>query len=224
MLVGFDATEIHPSACSHRECVSPNQTLRTLPNLITCGRTVACLALTAASVHSHQLRFCVAALAVYWVGDILDGWVARGTDRETTVGAVLDIACDRVCILLVFLAYLSAGLTSHLASIWVFLTEFLIIDSILSLSFLAWPIRSPNYFYVVSRPAYLFNWSRPAKSLSSGFFIVLVAVDVHPALSMAVALGLLVSKTYWLVVVSRLPRLQAAGTSCAWELSQPHQG
>jgi Phosphatidylglycerophosphate synthase len=224
VLVGFDETEIYPGTCSHRECVSPNHSLRTIPNLITCGRTIACLALTAASVYGHQLLACVAALAVYWLGDILDGWVARATDRETAVGAVLDIACDRICILLVFLAYLSAGLTGHLASIWVFLTEFLIIDSILSLSFLAWPIRSPNYFYVVSRRAYLFNWSRPAKSLSSGLFIVLVAVDVHPALSMTVALGLLVSKTYWLVVVSRLPRLPIAGTSCAWELSRPHQG
>ena len=38
----------------------------------------------------------------------------------------------------------------------------------LSLAFMAWPIRSPNYFYVVDRRIWLWNWSRPGKAANSG--------------------------------------------------------
>ena len=33
----------------------------------------------------------------------------------------------------------------------VYLFEFMVIDLFLSLAFLAWPIRSPNYFYAVDQ-------------------------------------------------------------------------
>ena len=36
-------------------------------------------------------------------------------------------------------------------AVFVYLAEFMVVDCFLSIAFLAWPIRSPNYFYVVDR-------------------------------------------------------------------------
>ena len=49
------------------------------------------------------------AYAVYWVGDILDGWSARRLGQETRLGAVLDIVSDRACT-----SVLCVGLLAHL--------------------------------------------------------------------------------------------------------------
>ena len=46
----------------------------------------------------------------------------------------------------------------------------MVIDGFLSLAFLAWPITSPNYFYVVDRRLWLLNWSHPGKAVNSGLF------------------------------------------------------
>ena len=42
-------------------------------------------------------RCSALAYAVYWVGDIADGWAARRLGQETRAGAVLDIVSDRAC-------------------------------------------------------------------------------------------------------------------------------
>ena len=72
------------------------------------------------------------AYAVYWLGDILDGWLARRLDQETRLGAVLDIVSDRACT-----ALLCAGLLAHLPGAWVlavaFLLSFAVLDTMLSL-------------------------------------------------------------------------------------------
>ena len=46
-------------------------------------------------VAADDPRLLVAAYAVYWVGDIADGWAARRLGQETRAGAVLDIVSDR---------------------------------------------------------------------------------------------------------------------------------
>ena len=58
---------------------------------------------------SATSRCSVLAYAVYWVGDILDGWSARRLDQETRLGAVLDIVSDRACT-----SVLCVGLVAHL--------------------------------------------------------------------------------------------------------------
>ena len=52
----------------------------------------------------------------------------------------------------------------------------MVIDCFLSLAFLAWRIRSPNYFYVVDRTMYRFNWTHPGKATNSGLFAVFLLV------------------------------------------------
>ena len=58
----------------------------------------------------------------------------------------------------------------------IYLAEFMVVDCFLSLAFLAWPMRSPNYFYVVDRTLWLWNWSKPGKAVNSSLFAVLLLV------------------------------------------------
>jgi phosphatidylglycerophosphate synthase len=69
----------------------------TWPNRISLIRTVLALAVGAVAATERSLALLAVAYAVYWVGDVLDGWVARRTGTETRQGAVLDILCDRAC-------------------------------------------------------------------------------------------------------------------------------
>jgi CDP-diacylglycerol--glycerol-3-phosphate 3-phosphatidyltransferase len=70
----------------------------------------------------------------------------------------------------------------------------MVIDAFLSLAFMAWPIRSPNYFYVVDQRIYRWNWSKPAKAVNSALFAVLLLVTGWWWLGLVIALALLVLK------------------------------
>jgi CDP-diacylglycerol--glycerol-3-phosphate 3-phosphatidyltransferase len=86
----------------------------------------------------------------------------------------------------------------------IYLLEFMVVDCLLSLAFLAWPIRSPNYFYVVDRPLWLWNWSRPGKAANSALFAVLLLVTGWVWLGVAIALALLALKCASLVRLVRI--------------------
>jgi CDP-diacylglycerol--glycerol-3-phosphate 3-phosphatidyltransferase len=177
--------------------------LATPANVVTLVRTVASVGLAGVAVDQSSLPLLVAALAVYWVGDILDGLVARVLRCESRVGAVLDILCDRFCAAAFYLGV--AWLMPPLVwPVLVYLAEFMVIDCLLSLAFLAWPIRSPNYFYVVDRSLWLWNWSKPGKAANSALFAVLLLVTESAVLGLVVAGALLVMKA---VSLTRLMRL-----------------
>ena len=167
--------------------------LLTGATVITAVRTVASVALAATAAHQESLALLVAALAVYWVGDMLDGFYARVRDCETRIGAVLDILCDRLnaAAFYIGLAWLQPDLSP---AIFVYLAEFMVVDCFLSIAFLAWPVRSPNYFFVVDRPIWLWNWSKPAKAVNSALFAVLLLVTGWMWLGLAIASVLLVLK------------------------------
>ena len=86
----------------------------------------------------------------------------------------------------------------------VYLAEFMVVDCFLSLAFLAWPIRSPNYFFVVDRPLWLWNWSKPGKAVNSSLFAVLLLVTGWVWVGVAIASALLVLKSVSLVRLGRL--------------------
>jgi len=86
----------------------------------------------------------------------------------------------------------------------VYLVEFAVVDMVLSLAFISWPLISPNYFYLVDRPLWLWNWSKPAKAVNSSAFAVLLLVTESVWLCTAVAGGLLVVKIGSLVRLVRL--------------------
>ncbi|HEX6874150.1 MAG TPA: CDP-alcohol phosphatidyltransferase family protein [Nocardioidaceae bacterium] len=177
--------------------------LGTSANVITLIRTVAAVAVIGGAAQRHSLTMLLAGLGIYWAGDILDGTVARVFGCETRVGAVLDILSDRFCAGAFYLGLV--WLTPALAwPILLYLAEFMVVDCLLSLAFLAWPIRSPNYFYVVDRRLWLWNWSKPGKVANSAIFAVLLVVTENAALGLVVASALLLLKSLSLVRLMRL--------------------
>ncbi|HEX6485499.1 MAG TPA: CDP-alcohol phosphatidyltransferase family protein [Nocardioidaceae bacterium] len=177
--------------------------LGTPANVITLVRTVAAVATAGVAAQQESLTLLVVALVVYWVGDILDGVVARLRGCETRIGATLDILSDRFCAASFYfgLVWLMPDLTWP---VMVYLAEFMVVDCFLSLAFLAWPIRSPNYFFVVDRRLWLWNWSKTGKAVNSAFFAVLLLVTESAVLGLVVAFALLLLKCVSLVRLMRL--------------------
>ena len=171
--------------------------------LVTGVRTVAAVALAGAAAYQESLTLLVVSLVVYWVGDMLDGGVARLLGCETRIGAALDILSDRFCAAAFYFGLI--WLQPEFApAVLVYLAEFMVVDCFLSLAYLAWPIRSPNYFFVVDRPLWLWNWSKPGKAVNSALFAVLLLVTGWVWVGLAVATALLVLKA---VSLARLARI-----------------
>jgi CDP-diacylglycerol--glycerol-3-phosphate 3-phosphatidyltransferase len=162
------------AACGHHGCIDQStENVVTVANGITLTRTAGCLAAVTLSISTGQPWLLFAGLAVHCLGDIADGMVARRRNEETRAGAVLDIVSDRLCIAVYYLSY---GHLQHdmLLPIALFLFQFMVLDAHLSLAFLNWPLRSLNYFYLVDRLLYAWNWSTPGKALNSGALILVM--------------------------------------------------
>ena len=176
--------------------------LRTVANDITAVRTVAAVAVAVAALVTGSLGLLAAAYGVYWLGDVLDGLAARRLGQETRVGAVLDIVGDRACT-----AVLCTGLVSLVPGVaivaLVFLPSFLVLDTMLSLAFLCWPLLSPNYFYLVDRRVWALNWSPPAKAANTAGVIGAVAFGQY-TLALGVALAVLAVKLWSTAAMARL--------------------
>ena len=164
--------------------------LLTPATVITAVRTVASLALSLLAAVEQDLTLLVVALLVYWVGDILDGAVARWRGCETRIGAVLDILCDRLNCAGFYLGVCWIE-PDAVIPVGIYLASFMVVDTFLSLAFLAWPVRSPNYFYAVDERIWRWNWSKPAKAVNSAVFAVFLLVDQLWWVALAMALLLL---------------------------------
>ncbi|MGZ5400090.1 MAG: CDP-alcohol phosphatidyltransferase family protein [Nocardioides sp.] len=180
-----------------------SEPLTTVPNVVTLVRTFGAVGIGAYAVASHSLVLLALAYAVYWIGDMADGWAARHLDQETRIGAVLDIVGDRACTSL-----LCVGLLAHLPEIWpvaiVFLLSFMVLDTMLSLAFLCWPIASPNYFYLVDRRVWQLNWSPIAKAANTAGVVVAVALGAYAA-AFVVAAAVVLVKIWSAARVNELP-------------------
>ena len=175
----------------------------TSATVITAVRTVVSVVLAGLAAQQSSLTLLVVALVVYWAGDSLDGFVARIRGCETRIGAVLDILSDRFCAASFYLGLVWLH-HEYAVPVFIYLAEFMVIDCFLSLAFLAWPVRSPNYFYVVDRPLWLWNWSKPGKAVNSSLFAVLLLVTGWVWVGAAIATALLVLKTVSLVRLGRI--------------------
>ena len=167
--------------------------LFTSATVVTFIRTAISLGFSLAGAYQGSKTLLVVGLIVYWVGDTLDGEVARWRNCETRIGAVIDMLSDRLNCAGFYLGL--AWLDPIMAyPVSVYLFEFMVIDAFLSLAFIAWPIRSPNYFHVVDRRIYLWNWSRLGKAANSGLFAVLLLATGWWWLGLIIAIGLLALK------------------------------
>ncbi len=204
--MGVASERIYADAASER--------LLTGATAITFVRTVATLGLSLWAAYVESLALLVSGLVVYWVGDTLDGEYARRFDCETRIGGVVDMVSDRLSCgaFYVGLAWLQPApllfsdepMELVAIPVAVYLFEFMVIDMYLSLAFLAWPIRSPNYFYEVDRTIWLWNWSPVGKAVNSAAFAVLLLVTGWMWVGLAIATALLVLKC---VSLHRLVRI-----------------
>ena len=199
------AHEAHASnGCGHHGCLPESaESLLTLANGVTLARTAGCLTAVTLSIATGRPELLFAGLAIHCVGDMADGIVARRRDEETRAGAVLDIVSDRLCIAVYYLSY---GHLQHdmLVPIALFLFQFMVLDAHLSLAFLNWPLRSLNYFYLVDRALYVWNWSTPGKALNSGALVLLMLTTRSPAACTALVLAIIGVKVASLIRLHRM--------------------
>ncbi|MFI5960219.1 CDP-alcohol phosphatidyltransferase family protein [Cryptosporangium sp. NPDC051539] len=177
--------------------------LTTVPNVVTIVRTVAAVTLAVAALTRNSAILTVAAFLCYWIGDMLDGLSARLLNQETRVGAVLDIVADRACCGVCASALLVVR-PEFAIPVAVFLGQFLVVDCMLSLSFIRWPILGPNYFAAVHRGVYRWNWWPPAKVANTAGCVVLVVAAPSPWWATAFAVFVLAIKAVSLRTVARL--------------------
>jgi CDP-diacylglycerol--glycerol-3-phosphate 3-phosphatidyltransferase len=177
--------------------------LGTSATAVTGVRTAVAVVLAGYAAYHESITLLVASLVVYWVGDMLDGYVARVRGCETRIGASLDILSDRFCAAAFYLGLLWLEPT-YAPAILIYLVEFMVVDCFLSLAFLAWPIRSPNYFFAIDRPLWLWNWSKPGKAVNSSLFAVLLLVTGWVWVGVLIASALLALKVGSLVRLARL--------------------
>ena len=57
----------------------------------------------------------------------------------------------------------------------VFLLSFMVLDTMLSLAFLCWPLVSPNDFHLVDHRVWRLNWSPLAKAANTAGVVVAIA-------------------------------------------------
>lgn len=189
------------------DLTAPAPAVLNLPNIVTAARTVAGVVLAVAAVVEQSVGLAVAAYLSYWIGDMLDGLSARLLKQETRFGAVLDITCDRLnssmCVASVLVL-----LPDMAPALGMYVIEFMVIDLVLSLAFLNWPLVSPNYFGLVDRRVYLWNWSPLAKVANGGGLVILVLLMPSPVVPMIFVALVTVVKILSLREVIRLMREQ----------------
>lgn len=163
-------------------------------NGITAVRTAGAVGLATAALARGSVRLLLIGYLVYWVLGIADGTVARRLGHETRLGAVFDITADRASSLLcaAALVMLRPGLAVPLG---VYVVEFAVVDTMLSLGFLAFPVKGPNDMHLVDIILWRWNWSPPAKAVNTAS-IVLLCLLGHPVLASVCALAVLALKLW----------------------------
>ncbi|MBC8086281.1 MAG: CDP-alcohol phosphatidyltransferase family protein [Phycisphaerae bacterium] len=173
----------------------------TWATVITAARTIATLAFGVLGAQQHSLTLLLAALGAYWIGDVADGFVARRMGCETRIGATLDIMCDRISAAVFYISFAWYDPTM-VVPVAIYLLEFMVVDMYLSLAFLAWPVSSPNYFHLINRRLWMWNWSKAGKAINSALFAVLMVWTRDALLVGTIAtvlLGLKLTSFMWLL-------------------------
>src|SRR5690242_16969619 len=109
----------------------------TWANIVTALRTVICVALFAVATLHHSALWNLVGLGVYWLLDVLDGYLARRLNQETRLGAQFDILSDRLLVAFFYMNHL-AWHHELVVPISLFLVQFMLLDHGLSNQFMRW--------------------------------------------------------------------------------------
>jgi CDP-diacylglycerol--glycerol-3-phosphate 3-phosphatidyltransferase len=191
--------------CEHRGCTAAfGEQWGTGPNVVTAIRTVATVAGWAVAITTGREAWLITALLCYWIGDITDGILARWSHWETRTGAVLDVLADRLSVCLVVVTYVTAHPSAALPAA-VFLAQFVVLDTYLTLAFTRWSLLSPNYFGLVDAAVYRLNWSPPAKATNTSA-VVLVWLATRSTITTTVLAAVILGvKSFSALRLARLP-------------------
>ncbi len=176
----------------------------TWANGITLLRTIVCLGMFCQAIMTNNPDWNLAGLAVYWVLDIVDGFVARALDQETILGAQLDIFSDRLLVSFFYIIYLMFH-PELAVVIALFLFQFNLLDLYLSNQFVRMPLRSPNYFFVIDPIIWRLSWSREGKFFNTALITIVLLVSNSAWLALPVIIGQIAGKVYSIVRLARLP-------------------
>lgn len=181
----------------------------TVANVVTMVRLVACLVIFGHAFATGSQTWNFIGLAVYWLLDMLDGAMARWLDQETRLGAQMDILADRILVCLFYLNYVVIH-PAMIVPVLLFLFQFMGIDHYLSNQWMRWPVRSPNYFFLIHRQVWLLNWSAPGKLLNSAVVTLVLVGTGSPWLGSLVAVAIILLKVWSCVLLARLPAPERA--------------
>jgi CDP-diacylglycerol--glycerol-3-phosphate 3-phosphatidyltransferase len=202
-----------PARCGEHGCWGGwPEPVATWPNLVTLVRTLLAVLVAAVAVVTATTWLLLVSLAVYWVGDVLDGVLARRLRQETRRGAAFDVVTDRVCAVAFWLPWAWMH-RETVPAVSVYLVEFVLVDGVLSLLWLAWPLLSCNYVERVDALVYRLNWWPPAKAANTAGLLVLLLVWPSPRPALVFVLAVLAVKVASLGLLLR--RLPAPGPGCA---------
>ena len=186
----------------------------TWANVATAARVVVGVAIFAYAAAVGSPAWNYAGLGLYWALDVVDGFLARRLDEETRLGAQMDILADRLLVAFFYLNYV-ALYPSLVVPVALFLFQFMVIDHYLSNQFLRWPIKSPNYFYLVDRTIWWWNWSPLGKPLNGGVVPAVILATKSPAISSAVCLAIIALKVWSAIRMRALPAPEATWSPVA---------
>lgn len=186
----------------------PPRSLYSEANLITLVRLGASLVFFVLAAVRRDPTANFIGLGIHWLGDVLDGFLARKARQETILGAEIDIIADRVEVLLFYgnLLHFQPGIA---LAAGVYILDFAFIDFYLSYQFLKFGLISPNYFGRVDRRVYLLNYSPGGKFVNSTVVtLLLILWPAGQAVAAVLAAGLIAVKVHSIL---RLARIRPGG-------------
>ena len=186
----------------------------TWANLTTAVRVVACIVIFAYAAVERDERWNYIGLGVYWVLDVLDGFLARALDQETRLGAQMDILGDRLLVAFFYMNFVALH-PALIVPVAMFLFQFMGVDHYLSNQFMRWPIKSPNYFHMVDRTIWAWNWSPAGKLLNSGVVTAAIVLTRSPLWSSLVCGGIIGIKLWSAIRMRALPDPETAWSAPA---------
>ena len=144
----------------------PPEAKFSLANIVTYIRLALSLGFFITAIQTRDPLYNYIGLGIHWLGDVLDGWIARTFKQETLFGAEIDIIADRVEILFFFVIFLFFRPFLFLP-VALYVIDFAFADFYLSYQFLKYGLISPNYFYKVDRRVFQLNYSPGGKFANS---------------------------------------------------------
>ena len=91
------------------------------------------------------------------------------------------------------------GLVAHVPGtvplVVVFLLSFMVLDTMLSLAFLCWPLVSPNDFHLVDHRVWVLNWSPAAKAANTAGVVGAILLGAY-GVGLVIALAVVCVKVW----------------------------